>query len=69
MRQIYDYTDPELAAAWVAEIARDFTDESMPFEVVVSAAPSPSGPHRSLPGISRTSATDPPKRSTIWPNA
>lgn len=33
VRQIYDHTDPELAAAWVAEIARDFTDESMPFEV------------------------------------
>jgi transposase len=33
VRQIYDHTDPELAAAWVAEIARDFTDESMPIEV------------------------------------
>ena len=33
VRQIYDHTDPELAAAWVAEIGRDFTDESMPFEV------------------------------------
>jgi Transposase len=30
VRQIYDHTDAELAAAWVAEIARDFTDESMP---------------------------------------
>lgn len=33
VRQIYDHTDPELATAWVAEIARDFTDENMPFEV------------------------------------
>lgn len=33
VRQTYDHTDPELAAEWVAEIARDFTDESMPFEV------------------------------------
>lgn len=33
VRQIYDHTDPELAAEWVAEVARDFTDESMPFEV------------------------------------
>ncbi len=33
VRQIYDHTDAELAAAWVAEIGRDFTDESMPFEV------------------------------------
>lgn len=33
VRQIYDHADPELAAAWIAEIARDFTDESMPLEV------------------------------------
>jgi transposase len=33
VRQIYDHTDPELAAEWVAEITRDFTDESMPLEV------------------------------------
>ena len=33
VRQIYDHSDVELAAAWVAEIGRDFTDESMPFEV------------------------------------
>ena len=33
VRQICDRTDPELAAAWVAEIARDFADENMPFEV------------------------------------
>lgn len=33
VRQTYGHTDPQLAAAWVDEIARDFTDESMPFEV------------------------------------
>ncbi len=33
VRQIHDHTDPELAAAWVAEIGRDFTDETMPVEV------------------------------------
>ena len=33
VRQIYDHTDPELAAAWVTEIARDFTDPEMPLEV------------------------------------
>ncbi len=33
VRQIYDHTDPELAAVWVAEMVRDFTDESMPLEV------------------------------------
>ena len=33
VRQIYDHTNPELAAAWVSEIGRDFTDESMPVEV------------------------------------
>ena len=33
VRQIYDHTDTELAVAWVAKIARDFTDASMPFEV------------------------------------
>lgn len=33
VRQIYDHTDAELAAAWVAEITRDFTDPSMPLEV------------------------------------
>ena len=33
VRQIYDHTDPALAAEWVAEIGRDFTDREMPFEV------------------------------------
>jgi transposase len=33
VRQTYDHTDPALAAAWVDEIARDFTDETMPLEV------------------------------------
>ena len=33
VRQIYDHTDPGLAADWVDEIARDFTDENMPPEV------------------------------------
>ena len=33
MRQIYDHTDTALAKAWVAEIVRDFADESMPLEV------------------------------------
>ena len=33
MRQIYDHTDGQLAAEWVDEIGRDFTDENMPFEV------------------------------------
>jgi transposase len=33
VRQIYDHTDQALAVAWVGEIGRDFTDESMPFEV------------------------------------
>jgi transposase len=33
VRQIYDHTDAELAAEWVAEIGRDFTDPEMPFEV------------------------------------
>jgi len=33
VRQIYDHTDPNLAAEWIAEIVRDFADESMPFEV------------------------------------
>ncbi len=33
VRQIYDHTDVELAAEWVAEIGRDFTDREMPFEV------------------------------------
>ena len=33
VRQTYDHTDPELAAACVDEIARDFTDENMPVEV------------------------------------
>ena len=30
--RFYDHTEVELAAAWVAEIGRDFTDESTPFE-------------------------------------
>ena len=33
VRQTCDHTDPVLAAAWVAEIVRDFTDETMPLEV------------------------------------
>ena len=33
VRQIYNHTNPAFATAWVTEIARDFTDESMPFEV------------------------------------
>jgi len=33
VRQIYDHTDHELAAEWVTEIGRDFTDPEMPFEV------------------------------------
>jgi len=33
VRQIYDHTDVELAAEWVAEIGRDFTDREMPVEV------------------------------------
>jgi transposase len=33
VRQTYDHTDPELAVEWVAEIARDFTDPTMPLEV------------------------------------
>jgi len=33
VRQIYDHTDGQLAAEWVDEIGRDFTDENMPFEV------------------------------------
>ena len=33
VRQTYDHTAPKLAAEWVAEIARDFTDENMPVEV------------------------------------
>lgn len=33
VRQTYAHTDPELADEWVAEIARDFADPEMPFEV------------------------------------
>ncbi len=33
VRQTYDHTNAELAAAWVDDITRDFTDESMPIEV------------------------------------
>lgn len=33
VRQIYDHTDAQLAAEWVDEIGRDFTDETMPFDV------------------------------------
>lgn len=32
-RQKYTITDPVLARQWVAEICRDFVDESMPIEV------------------------------------
>ena len=38
-RQTYDHTDSALAVAWIAEIARDFTDETMPLRGV------PSRPH------------------------
>ncbi len=33
VRQTYDHTDPELAAAWVDDICRDFADTEMPPEV------------------------------------
>jgi len=33
VRQIYAHTDTTLATEWVAEIVRDFADESMPLEV------------------------------------
>ena len=33
VRQIYDHTDEQLAAAWVDEIVRDFADGEMPLEV------------------------------------
>ena len=33
VRQTYDHHDPELAAAWVDDIGRDFTDTDMPLEV------------------------------------
>ena len=33
VRQIYAHTDVELATVWVAEIVRDFADETMPAEV------------------------------------
>jgi transposase len=33
VRQIYAHSDPALAAVWVDEIVRDFTDREMPFEV------------------------------------
>jgi transposase len=33
VRQTYEHTDPELAVEWVTEIARDFTDPTMPPEV------------------------------------
>ena len=55
VRQIYDHTNPELAAAWVTEIGRDFIDESMPVEVRrLGRTISRNGRHRSLPGIGRT---------------
>lgn len=33
VRQTYDHTDPDLAAAWVDDICRDFADAEMPPEV------------------------------------
>jgi transposase len=33
VRQIYDHTNAEVAAAWVDDIGRDFTDTEMPLEV------------------------------------
>lgn len=33
VRQIYEHTNPELAAEWVQELVDDFTDEAMPTEV------------------------------------
>ncbi len=33
VRQTYDHTDPDLAAAWVDDIVRDFADNAMPPEV------------------------------------
>ena len=33
VRQTYAHSDPELADAWVAEIVRDFADQSMPPEI------------------------------------
>jgi transposase len=33
VRQTYDHSDVDVAAAWVEDIARDFTDASMPIEV------------------------------------
>lgn len=33
VRQTYEHTDADLAAAWVDDIGRDFTDPSMPIEV------------------------------------
>ena len=33
VRQIYNHTDRDLAAEWVAEIGRDCTDREMPLEV------------------------------------
>jgi transposase len=33
VRQTYDHTDVDVAAAWVDDIVRDFTDSEMPFEV------------------------------------
>ena len=33
VRQTYDHTDPDVAAAWVDDIVRDFADNEMPPEV------------------------------------
>lgn len=33
VRQTYDHHDPDLAEAWVDDIGRDFTDDTMPIEV------------------------------------
>lgn len=69
VRQIYDHTNPELAASWVAEIARDFTDESMPLEVGRLGRTIAKWLPRSSRGISPTCRTGRPKRSTTWSGA
>jgi len=33
VRQTYDHTDPDLAAAWIDDIVRDFADTEMPVEL------------------------------------
>jgi hypothetical protein len=55
VRQIYDHTDPQLAADWVDEIVRDFADRDLPLEVRRLGR---SIATRSSPGIGPTSPTD-----------